>query len=72
VKGFKEVRYGIKTGMLADEYQEEFDYRLGKPGMNWQSGFAVLTWVDGMLLMPEFCAVRDDGKAYFRGKLYGD
>ena len=71
-RGFKETHYGIKTGMLADEFQEEFDYRLGKPGMNWQSGFAVLTWVDGMLLHPEFCAVRDNGKAYFRGRLYAD
>lgn len=69
-KGFKNVHYGIKTGMLADEYQSEFDYRLGKPGFNWQSGFAVLTWRDGLLLHPEFCAVRDDGNAYFRGKLY--
>lgn len=69
-RGFKDTRYGIKTGMLADEYQDEFGYRQGKPGFNWQSGFAVLTWVDGMLLHPEFCAVRDDGRAYFRGKLY--
>jgi hypothetical protein len=71
-RGFKDTHYGIKTGMLADEFQEEFDYRLGKPGMNWQPGFAVLTWVDGMLLHPEFCSVRDDGKAYFRGRLYAD
>lgn len=70
-KGFKNTHYGIKTGMLADEFQSEFDYRLGKPGFNWQSGFAVLTWKDGMLLHPEFCAVRDNGSAYFRGKLYG-
>lgn len=68
-KGFKGLHYGIKTGMLADEHQQEFDYRLGKPGMNWQSGFAVLTWVNGMLLHPEFCSVRDDGNAYFRGRL---
>lgn len=71
-KGFKNTHYGIKTGMLADEDQDEFNYRQGKPGFNWQSGFAVLTWVDGMLLHPEFCAVRDDGKAYFRGMLYAD
>lgn len=71
-KGFKGLHYGIKTGMLADEHQQEFDYRLGKPGMNWQSGFAVLTWVNGMLLHPEFCSVRDDGNAYFRGRLVAD
>lgn len=69
-KGFKDLHYGIKTGMLADEEQAEFDYRIGKPGMNWQSGFAVLTWVDGMLLYPEFAAVREDGNCYFRGTRY--
>jgi len=71
-KGFKDTHYGIKTGMLASGDQEEFDYRIGKPGFNWQSGFAVLTWVNGMLLYPEFCAVRDDGKAYFRGRLFAE
>jgi hypothetical protein len=71
-RGFKSTHYGIKSGMLADEYQNEFDYRQGKPGFNWQSGFVVLTWRDGMLLYPEFCSVRDNGKAYFRGKLYAD
>lgn len=71
-RGFKGTHFGIKTGMLADDDQREFDYRLGKPGLNWQSGFAVLTWRNGVLLHPEFCAVRDDGKAYFRGKLYAD
>lgn len=71
-RGFKRTHYGIKTGMLANESQDEFSYRMGKPGFNWQSGFAVLTWRDGLLLHPEFCAVRDDGKAYFRGELYAD
>ena len=71
-RGFKNTHYGIKTGMLADEDQDEFSYRQGKPGLNWQSGFAVLTWVDGMLLHPEFCAVRDNERAYFRGRLFAD
>ena len=69
--GFKgKTHYGVKTGMLADEDQTQFDYRKGKPGFNWRSGFAVLTWVDGMLIQPEFCAVADDGNAYFRGTRY--
>ena len=71
-KGFKATHFGVKTGMLADEQQDEFSYRMGKPGFNWQSGFAVLTWEDGMLLHPEFCAVRDNGKAYFRGRLFAE
>lgn len=66
-RGFGKLRYGIETGMLADPEQDEFHYLTGR-NANWQSGFAVLTWQDGELLYPEFCAVRDDGKAYFRGK----
>jgi hypothetical protein len=71
-RGFKSTHFGVKTGMLADEDQDEFSYRNGKPGLNWQSGFAVLTWDNGMLLHPEFCAVRDNGKAYFRGRLFAE
>ena len=66
-RGFGQLRYGIETGMLADPEQDEFAYLTGR-NANWQSGFAVLTWRDGELLYPEFCAVRDDGKCYFRGQ----
>jgi len=69
--GFKSMHFGIKTGMLADESQDEFGYRAGRPGFNWQSGFVALTWVDGVLLYPEICSVRD-GKAFFRGRLFAD
>jgi Icc-related predicted phosphoesterase len=69
-RGFGQLRYGIETGMLADPEQDEFAYLTGR-NANWQSGFAVLTWRDGELLYPEFCAVRDDGKAYFRGQRVG-
>ena len=71
-RGFKQIHYGIKTGMLADDEQDEFTYRQSKPGFNWQSGFVVLTWREGVLLHPEFCSVTDNGKAYFRGELYAD
>jgi hypothetical protein len=66
-RGFGKLRYGIETGMLADPSQDEFHYLTGR-NANWQSGFALLTWRDGELLHPEFCSVRDDGKAYFRGQ----
>lgn len=70
-KGFKDrIHFGVKTGMLAEDDQPQFDYRKGKPGMNWRSGFAVLTWVDGILIQPEFCVVEADGRAWFRGKQY--
>ena len=66
-RGFGKAHYGIKTGMLADEDQREFDYRGGKPGMLWTSGFAVLTWRDGKLLPPELATV-DEGVCFFRGE----
>lgn len=65
--GFKHTHFGIKTGMLAEEDQEQFQYRKGKPGFNWRSGFVVLTWVNKRLIQPEFCTVEFDGRAYFRG-----
>lgn len=65
--GFKNTHFGIKTGMLAEHDQDQFQYRKGKPGFNWRSGFAVLTWVNKRLIQPEFCTVEFDGRAYFRG-----
>lgn len=59
-------RYGVDTGTLADIYGDQFTYTESNP-VNWASGFAVLTFKDGMLLPPELCEVID-GKAYFRGK----
>lgn len=59
-------RYGVDTGTLAEPYGDQFVYTEGNP-VNWCSGFAVLTFKDGMLLPPELCEVID-GKAYFRGE----
>ena len=66
--GFKDTYYGIETGMIADPDQAEFNYRKGTPS-DWHPGFAVLTWENGRLLFPEFCAVIDD-KAHFRGRRF--
>lgn len=59
-------RYGVDTGTLAEPYGEQFTYCEGNP-VNWCSGFAILTFKDGMLLPPELCEVIN-GAAYFRGE----
>jgi hypothetical protein len=59
-------RYGVDTGTLADIDGDQFAYTEGNPSP-WASGFAVLTFIDGKLITPEFCEVID-GVAYFRGK----
>ena len=59
-------RWGVDTGTLAEPYGDQFVYTELNP-VNWCSGFAVLTFKDGMLLPPELCEVIN-GKAYFRGE----
>lgn len=58
-------RYGVDTGTLAEPYGDQFTYTEENP-VNWCSGFAVLTFKDGMLLPPELCEIIN-GAAYFRG-----
>lgn len=58
-------RYGVDTGTLADPQGAQFRYTQGGP-LNWCSGFAVLTYQNGRLLIPELVEVID-GEAWFRG-----
>lgn len=59
-------RYGVDTGTLADPGGPQFNYTEAGP-LNWCSGFAVLTYHDSKLLMPELCVV-ENGTAWFRGQ----
>ena len=59
-------RYGVDTGTLAEPTSDQFNYVQGGP-LNWCSGFAVLTYRGGRLLMPELVEVID-GQAWFRGE----
>jgi hypothetical protein len=60
--------FGVCAGTLADLDDEVFSY-LGSRPANWQSGFVLLTWVQGTLMYPE-CAAVVDGKVMFRGTRY--
>ena len=59
-------RYGVDTGTLADPGGPQFAYTTGGP-LNWCSGFAVLTYRGGRLLLPELVEVIG-GQAWFRGE----
>lgn len=61
------LRFGVDTGTLADVDGPQFQYGEDNPKPH-SSGFAVLRYRAGMLLDPEFCRVREDGHAYFRGE----
>lgn len=62
--------YGVDVGMLGATTGPQFSYRLGTPS-DWRSGFAVITFADGLLMPPELCTVinEDAGLVFFRGKL---
>lgn len=59
-------RWGVDTGTLANPHGPQFDYAENNPSPH-TSGFAVLTFKDGMLLPPELVEVIYE-KAYFRGE----
>jgi len=65
-RGESGVAYGVDTGTLADIGGDQFHYMEANPSIG-ASGFAVLTFKDGMLLPPELCEVIN-GVAYFRGQ----
>lgn len=61
--------YGVNTGTLADALSSHnVDYQHGLHG-NHRSGFAVLTFRNSKLLMPELCQVWDEDTVNFRGHL---
>ncbi|MBV8658227.1 MAG: hypothetical protein JO142_10430 [Burkholderiales bacterium] len=62
------VIYGCDTGMLADPWGEQFTYMEAGP-RQWRSGFAVLTFNNGILMPPELAQVVDDGLIFFRGNV---
>jgi hypothetical protein len=62
------TRWGVDTGCIADTYGPQFMYVEDNP-LNWRSGFAVLTFVDGRLLWPEVVHVIGPDEVEFRGKV---
>ena len=63
------VRYGIDTGTLAEPYGPQFEDYTEQGPLNWRSGFAVLTFVDGKLLLPELATTHSPDSIEFRGRV---
>lgn len=62
------TRWGVDSGMMAEPYGSQFiDYTEANP-VNWRSGIAVLTFVDGELLWPELVHVVGPETVDFRGE----
>lgn len=67
---YRGVRYGIDTGCLADSDGPQFQDYLEHNPTNWRSGFAVLSFFDGKILVPELCQKWCEGKVQFRGTVF--
>ncbi len=63
------TRYGVDTGCIADCYHPAFQGYMEDSPRNWRSGFCVLTFSNGSLLMPELVLVWDETHVQFRGQL---
>ena len=70
VTDYNETRYGVDSGTMADPDSKQFDYTEENP-TGWRSGFAVLSFAEGHLLMPELVKTCDwkEGHVEFRGEL---
>jgi hypothetical protein len=70
ITDYNGTRYGVDTGCLADPFHEAFQGYCEDNPRNWRSGFCVLTFNDGRLLMPELVSVWDETRVQFRGELH--
>lgn len=62
-------RYGVDTGCVADKDHRAFSYTEDSP-LDWRSGFALLTYKNGLLMPPELITKVDDKHVWFRGALH--
>jgi predicted phosphodiesterase len=61
------TRYGVQTGCLADPNGNQFmGYTEDNP-KDWRSGFALLSWERGRLMLPELIQVCGEDEFEFRG-----
>jgi hypothetical protein len=66
---YRGTRYGVDTGTLAEPRGPQFENYTEQGPLNWRSGFAVLTFHKGRLLMPELVQVCGSGEVEFRGQV---
>lgn len=62
-------RYGVDAGCIADPSYKQFISYTEDAALDWRSGFCLLTYKDGRLLMPELISVWDDKHVQFRGQV---
>lgn len=69
ITDYNGVRYGVDSGTLADIDGPQFRDYLEENPTNWRSGFVVLTFYNGKLLMPELVMKFNNEAIEFRGQV---
>jgi predicted phosphodiesterase len=64
------TRYGIQTGTLADPNAEQFVHYTEDGAKDWRSGFALLSFERGRLILPELIQVCGEDEYEFRGAIH--
>jgi hypothetical protein len=65
---YRGTRYGIRTGFMCDSPEDkQFVNYLEARRPNWLAGFAVLTFAQGKLLLPEIVKKWSENEVEFRG-----
>jgi hypothetical protein len=68
ISNYQGTYWGVQTGCLADPMSSTFEYCEDSP-KDWRSGFVMLSFDQGRMLMPEMIMVSDEanGEYEFRG-----
>lgn len=71
ITNYQGTYWGVQTGCLADPMSPTFEYCEDGP-KDWRSGFVMLSFNQGRMLMPEMVMVSDEqnGEYEFRGEIY--
>lgn len=69
-RSYRGLLYGVRCGFMADHPTDpQFVHYLEAREPNWHPAFCVLTFKDGVLMMPELVTKWDDEHVQFRGEL---
>lgn len=69
ITGYSKTIWGVQTGTLAEPNSLQFaDYTEDSP-KDWRSGFVMLSWDKGRMLMPEMIQVCGENEVEFRGEI---
>jgi len=69
ITGYSRTIWGVQTGTLAEPNNMQFaDYTEDSP-KDWRSGFVMLSWDRGKMLMPEMIQVCGENEVEFRGEI---